>query len=231
MNTGSQNRLAIRTGKPSGKRTVAWFVLTCGAFAIFLPLDSWIATWLDIDNVSGDVCKAINLMELFGHGSGALLILAGVISLMPERWRDVIRLVFGWGLTGMTINYIKILVLRFRPAQFYPGFSGDEHSWIGTLYSSSGHEFALQNGRYLTDSFPSGHSGQAAVLAVMLSIMYPRGRYFFAALAVLACLQRVMGHAHWASDTAAGAAIGIVCGYIAFRFPFPKGFREPQLTE
>jgi len=208
---------------PSWARWFGWIAVASVVFAVLLPLDAWIAMWLDIDTLPGDLVKAINLMELFGHGMGAVLVVAGVMVLLPERLRDALRLAFGMVLAGLLVNLVKLFVFRYRPGFFYPGFNGDERSWIGTAFSGvgAGHEDALLNSKYLTESFPSGHSANAVALAVMMSIMFPRGRYLFGVLAALSCLQRVMGHAHWASDTVAGAVIGMVCGIVAFRLPWP----------
>jgi undecaprenyl-diphosphatase len=61
-------------------------------------------------------------------------------------------------------------------------------------------------------SFPSGHAATAAGLAVALAVLYPRGRWLFAVLAVLAALQRVEVQSHFPSDVLAGAALGCLTG-------------------
>jgi membrane-associated phospholipid phosphatase len=45
-------------------------------------------------------------------------------------------------------------------------------------------------------------------LAVALGWLYPRGRWLFAAFAVMVACQRMEGGAHYLSDTLVGAAIG-----------------------
>ena len=59
-------------------------------------------------------------------------------------------------------------------------------------------------------SFPSGHSAVAAGLAAALTWRYPHGAPLFAMLAAAAALQRVVTSAHYPSDVACGAAMGLI---------------------
>lgn len=67
-------------------------------------------------------------------------------------------------------------------------------------------------------SFPSGHSVTAFALAFVLSRAYPRYAFLFYGLASLVALSRVYLAKHFPSDVVAGAAIGILAGWIACRF-------------
>jgi undecaprenyl-diphosphatase len=58
-------------------------------------------------------------------------------------------------------------------------------------------------------SFPSGHAAVAAGLATALAWKYPHGAATFALLAAAAAAQRVVSSAHYPSDIAFGAAIGV----------------------
>ena len=67
----------------------------------------------------------------------------------------------------------------------------------------------------LYQSFPSGHTATAVGLAVALACAYPRGRWFFAGMALLAACQRVGDGHHFLSDTLAGASVAFLwCGVI-----------------
>jgi undecaprenyl-diphosphatase len=57
-------------------------------------------------------------------------------------------------------------------------------------------------------SFPSAHAATAVGLAIGLSALHPRGRWLFAAFALLAVVQRIEAQAHFSSDVLAGAAVG-----------------------
>ena len=67
-------------------------------------------------------------------------------------------------------------------------------------------------------SFPSGHSVTAFALAFVLSRAYPRYASLFYGLAVLVAISRVYLAKHFPSDVVAGAAIGILAGWIVCRF-------------
>jgi membrane-associated phospholipid phosphatase len=67
-------------------------------------------------------------------------------------------------------------------------------------------------------SFPSGHSVTAFALAFVLSRAYPRYAVLFYGLAILVALSRVYLARHFPSDVVAGAAIGLLAGWITCRF-------------
>ena len=66
-------------------------------------------------------------------------------------------------------------------------------------------------------SFPSGHSVTSFALAYVLSRAYPRWSLIFYGLASLVALSRVYLAKHFASDVVAGAAIGLLAGWIVCR--------------
>lgn len=67
-------------------------------------------------------------------------------------------------------------------------------------------------------SFPSGHAVTAFTLAFVLARAYPRYAVLFYGLAVLVALSRVYLAKHFPSDVVAGAAVGILAGWIVCRF-------------
>lgn len=76
-------------------------------------------------------------------------------------------------------------------------------------------------------SFPSGHTANAATMAVLLVILFPRVWVFVAGLAwtLLMGFSRTQVHAHWFSDTVGGAILGAGAALVvaaAFTVPILK---------
>ncbi|MFJ4038518.1 phosphatase PAP2 family protein [Microbacterium sp. NPDC090007] len=59
-------------------------------------------------------------------------------------------------------------------------------------------------------SFPSGHTANAATIAVVAGVLFPRAwvRVVGAAWVILMAFSRTYLHAHWLSDTVGGALVG-----------------------
>lgn len=167
-----------------------------------------------IAKLPGDIRKAINFMEIFGHAVGAILVLVLVWKIDPKRRNRLPLLTacsFG---VGVICLLIKLCIFRVRPYQF--DFSLPiEESFCG---------FSLfQNFNHCTESFPSGHSILAFGLATGLSCVYPRGRVIFYLLAILVAIQRIVSGSHFTSDTFVGAALGILLAMMMICF-----FRRPN---
>lgn len=67
---------------------------------------------------------------------------------------------------------------------------------------------------WAVNSFPSGHSQAAWAAMIALSVVFPRYRWGFVALATLVALSRVMLTVHWASDAVAGAWLGFAAAMV-----------------
>lgn len=158
----------------------------------------------------GDLRKAVNLFEAFAHGIGVGIIVLAVAVLDPAGRRPALQIAacaYGAGVVNLVA---KMVMGRSRPLTYWstelPMHVQDTFvGWLPRLWGSEG--LALGHG---IESFPSGHSATAAGLAVGLAWIYPRGRWLFAALALLAMLQRMYSGAHFPSDTFAGAAVGVL---------------------
>jgi len=173
------------------------------ASAASLTIDIQVATFFKQGQHPKLVGELFDAVEPFGHGIGALVILATVVLLDPAK-----RAHYGWLAggslgAGALVSVIKLLVARTRPRAF-DLLSGDVWQtfvgWLPTQRVAS------------IQSFPSSHTATAVGLAVVLSASYPRGRWLFATLAILVGLQRQHCLAHFPSDVFAGAALGWFVG-------------------
>jgi membrane-associated phospholipid phosphatase len=64
-------------------------------------------------------------------------------------------------------------------------------------------------------AFPSGHAAAVAALAAAITLRYGAQVSWVWVLALLGGLSRVYVGAHWATDVAAGWALGAACGLLA----------------
>ena len=187
----------------------ALLVLSASALFVDLPIARWCAG----DPVPGDLHKLIMLAEVFGHGSGVLLILLSVAALDSNRRRYLPRLVACAYGAGLVVDVIKLGVARLRPHSFdLSGSVADSFvTWL-PLLSDLQQPYGSQ-----LQSFPSAHAATAVGLAFGLSWLYPHGRRLFVLLALLACLQRVVAGDHYLSDTLAGSAVACVVAQLSLR--------------
>ncbi len=182
--------------------------MSMGAFgcgAAIAPMvwfaDSQVSQQFADFRLPGDLNKAIQISEVFAHGTGVMAILCTLWWIDVDR-RRLIQFAAGMTLlSGLISNGLKSVFSRVRP-----------HS--GTLVDGAESWLPMFHGSFWDSSlrsFPSGHAATAVALAIGLSIVYPRGRFLFAFFAILACLQRIDSQAHYPSDVMAGAAIALGC--------------------
>jgi len=180
-------------------------VLAAAALAADIP----IAKFVNQHGLPGELKRLVRLSETFGWGGTVALIILTAAMLDPRGWRVIPPLaVSAFGAGGLA-DGIKLFVSRLRrsAADFSAHFS--ETFSQATTPGARG---------YAVQSFPSSHAATAVGLAVALAALYPRGRWLFAAFAVLAGLQRIEAQAHFASDVLAGAAIGCLVAAACQRF-------------
>ena len=173
--------------------------LLVAAAALSLSVDCPLARWCVDASCPRFLARLFGVAQPFGNGLGVVLIVAVIYTLDPlRRWAlpRVIAMSLG---AGLAADIGKMLIARVRPRDF--DFTGTVHEtfgqWVPLFGAGSGNQ-----------SFPSAHSATAVGLAIALAWLYPRGRWLFAALAVLVMCQRMEGGAHYLSDTLFGAAIG-----------------------
>lgn len=178
-------------------RPVPWVLLVAVllSFAIDLP----VAGLAKQGNHPRWVSELLENAEPFGHGIGTTLIIIGIFILDPRRRRFPGPLLAGSLGAGLVANLAKLLVIRWRPRNI--------ETLPETVWSTFGGMWSGSAGNGL-QSFPSAHAATAVGFAVMLSAFYPRGRWYFTAMAILVGLQRIQCSAHFPSDVFAGAIVG-----------------------
>jgi membrane-associated phospholipid phosphatase len=175
---------------------------------LIVPRDGPVAQFFLDGRCPKALDKLFDLAEVFGHGTGVLLIVATVLALDARGWSaaaPVAGAAYGGGLAA---DLLKLLVSRTRPNAVQGQIVGWEtfQAWLPWITAGRGGQ-----------SFPSAHTATAAGLAVALATLYPRGRWLFATFAVLAGCQRIESGAHFPSDALWGAAVGLLVGTAVMR--------------
>ncbi len=191
-------------GKVLGYTTALFVVLPF----LVLYVDGSVTTF--VQSVQSDwglrVATAITAMG-YGLADAAIAAVLLVIGLKAGRPREAIAGKLGLlaVITGsLSAQVLKNLFCRARPLTEMSGQFFVEFPCLG-----KGAGFI---------SFPSGHSVTAFALAFVLARAYPRYAVLFYGLAGLVAVSRVYLAKHFPSDVVAGAAIGLLAGWITCRF-------------
>jgi membrane-associated phospholipid phosphatase len=207
-------------------------VLGCGLFLIDVPVAAWFRT----HRLPGDLARLVDLSEAFAHGLAVAVLLGVTASLDPVLRRarswpaariDIMRLVAAAYGGGLAVDLVKAAVTRVRPraadltavASVFDTFGGSVAAGAVGAGGLVGKSADLM-------SFPSGHAAVAAGLATALAWKYPHGTATFTALAAAAAAQRVVSSAHYPSDVAFGAAIGVAVAALCLGGSRPAAGRE-----
>ncbi|MGQ9915537.1 MAG: phosphatase PAP2 family protein [Thermogutta sp.] len=169
--------------------------LALGSFAFLVDLP--VALWFKHHHLPRVLRDLIEMSETFAHGASVAVILAGFYILDRSNRKHLLRLIIMAYGSGLITDLLKLTVERIRPRDF--SFAGGVwttfQGWLPLL---------THTGR---QSFPSSHAAVTVGLAMGLAVVYPRARWYFAMLAVLASLQRLQCGAHYPSDVLFAAAV------------------------
>jgi len=205
--------------RPSARVRWAWIpagLLLAGLVAlnIDLPTAQFLRTW----SFRWKIYDLIGNAEPFGHTFGVFILLVAMWQLDPRGRRKVPRVLAAALLAGGVCALLKHLVVRVRPRDMGLNLTSVWETWV---------EPATRTTSTSIQSFPSGHTGTAVALAVVLGQLYPRARGFFWMLAVLVALGRIMSCAHFPSDVLGGAAVGWLIGQLVIALPSSWFWRGP----
>lgn len=196
-----------RSGATGVERSMAGY----SAFAWMLVpvvtlIDVSLARWFATSPLPGDIAKTIRLSEVYSNGAGVLFVVLAILALAPkQRWRVPRLATMAMGASACA-TITKMFVLRPRPNQLNLQFADANAAWLWRFDWKLEQAALLDSG---TRAFPSADMATALALTVGLILIFPRGRYLFAGLAILTMLERMMGNAHFCSDVLGGVAIGL----------------------
>jgi membrane-associated phospholipid phosphatase len=168
---------------------------------------TWVYTLAEVVSFPGDTPVAPVLLAL------ALLAAVGGHFLpggQERRWP--VALFYIWTsvfVASLAGQILKILLGRCRPE---------------LLFASGRYGLTFFATRWELTSTPSSHTILAFSSLTALSLLFPRGRIVFLALALLAGAARVALTAHYPSDVLFGAMIGIVSALWFHRLFYPPEF-------
>lgn len=175
--------------------------------------DVSIARWFVADPLPRELRSALELMLVFSHGSGVVLILFGVFLMAPYcRWHlpRLATLAIG---AGAIATLGKMVVLRPRPTGLNLDLASIDSAWLWafdwTLSQVATYDAS-------TRAFPSGNMATATALTVGLWVVLPRGRLLFLMILAGTFLQRMACGAHFPSDVLGGAGFGLVWAYACY---------------
>ncbi|MHC4442495.1 MAG: phosphatase PAP2 family protein [Planctomycetota bacterium] len=131
----------------------------------------------------------------------------------PRRRKVITAVIIAQLISCIVYNAGKLTIVRYRPDAKVSQIEHLDHltpaqTWVG---------FKLPNNDKNTQSFPSGHSGAAFALAVILACYYPPLRTLLWTLAIGCSLSRYLDLRHWPTDCLAGATIGYLAAWITLR--------------
>ncbi len=167
---------------------------------------------------SRPVVRALEFLQnVAGNGAGVIVVLTAVVIFSRTKLSRVPLLASIALGGGLLADIAKLCVARSRPHSTDLAVATFTSTFHGLLPF-----FSVRSGE---QSFPSGHSATAIGLAVALSLIYPRGRWFFGLLAATVASIRVILHAHFPTDVAAGLMLGGTSAFVCYR-----GFASPAFA-
>jgi len=180
------------------------------AFLLVYPFDGLLqslAKWIAGAVLSGDIRRELEAWQQFGAVGSVLFVSALVFLLDRPRARKLLDL-YAASLIGLlTFSALKMLIGRPRPK------FEDPWTILGPwgaypLGPEKGVRHAWEAGAELW-SMPSSHTVAAVILAWFLVRMYPAIWPLCVAAVCVVGSARVVFNAHWASDVAVGAMLGL----------------------
>jgi undecaprenyl-diphosphatase len=188
-----------------------WWHIVLPATIVMLalaPFDVAIAQLMYVHYPSREAVHVIEIAaNIAGSGWGVLILAFVAILLRPQQWTRLPLLLTSSLGAGILVDIAKLCVSRSRP------HSIDDLA-SATFLSTFNGLFPIFSAGSTGQSFPSGHTATAAGMAVALGFMYPRCGWLFAPMALGVAASRVIVHAHFPTDVAAGLILGVIWAWM-----------------
>jgi membrane-associated phospholipid phosphatase len=164
------------------------------------------------------VIKALEIVgNVGGNGISVFLILIVLVAFSQTKIARLPLLISMSLGAGLLDDIVKLCVGRARPRLMDLSTATFSSTFYGLFPP-----FTVKSG---LQSFPSGHAATSFGFAFALGLLYPRGRRYFIAVAVIVAITRVILHAHFPTDIAAGAMLGGTWAYVCY-----AGFAAPAFA-
>lgn len=213
------------------ERSNGWWV--GGLSVAFLLLTAVAVVWWDqptleavragFGNELVNVARALSRYGDFPYLLGVALVVLAVMFKMGKKKlaRVVVAMLLGSILAGLVSNVIKLGTGRVRPR-----VEEVAHGWHGPRF-----EDRWVSLRHDYQSFPSSHA--ACAFGFIAPLFFSRRRWGVAGLMVAVAIawSRVQLNAHHISDVAAGALIGVLVGWLVWRWLVARGGLSRWLGE
>jgi membrane-associated phospholipid phosphatase len=169
------------------------------------------------------------LLKRMGEGSFVVVVGVTMLVLVPARRGQVLAL----GLAVVVAFLVGQALLKPAIGKLRPGAkltAADAERLVAKGGSMTVVEGEPRNdgsalfrppfsGRHRDLTFPSGHAALAFAAFTVLGRAFPRGRWWFLALACGVAASRVLVGEHFLSDVVAGAGVGYLCARAVLAVP------------
>lgn len=164
----------------------------------------WVDSWWNSHLVHRHSVPALEWVAAFtnvvggSRGAAVVVAVAAIALVWTRRLRAAILLVVGTSVSAIGVQLLKNALARPRPVEM-------------AVTSDFG-------------SYPSGHTANAATLAVVAFVIVPRIRVTMLGVlwVVLMAFTRTYLHAHWVTDVAGGALFGTGAALVVAAFVAPR---------